>query len=319
MKSILSLAIVLASTAAFAQTSSTTTSTTPAANTPSASATKAPASPTAVVGTSTASSEVKPVEAKKWSVALVSQASATNEAVQRIGESPVSTINYVGAGYKVTPDTKLGVRQYVAYNHTPGESNKGSLSWAAVTAGTKVSGLLGSEAIAPMFWYYVPTASTLKNILNTDETVAHNGILRMDAEIAWNLNPKWTVSYYLNPRQSIIANNVSYTDRKGKKTDLESTTTLLHFGYLYYNVSDAIQPYASIGMDHRATTADMRSIKDHAMLAVGANFTMLEGKFILNPEISNIVPLKTDGVYASAPRWLQSEDLAYELTAAVSF
>lgn len=59
--------------------------------------------------------------------------------------------------------------------------------------------------------------------------------------------------------------------------------------------------------------------KDHALLGVGAVFNMAGGKFMLNPEIGNEVALKDGGEYAAAPRWLQSEDISYQLTGVVAF
>lgn len=276
----------------------------------------------AAAGTSTATTAATATEDKKWSASFVTQATASNDVVRLpLSEVPVDTINYVGAGYKISADTKLGFRQYFSYNIQPNQVAKGNAQWSVATLGTKFKGIAGSEGIAPLFWYYMPTREALKNVYNTNagEITDHYGILRMDAEIVWTLNPKWQISYYLNPRQSIVAKQAYSNVTTGKKSDIESTTTLIHYGYLYYNVTDTIQPYASVGMDSRMTTQNFRSVKDHALLAVGASFSMLGGKVILNPEIGNEVALKDDGQYASAPRWLQAEDITYQFTGAVTF
>lgn len=271
-------------------------------------------------GTSSTTAAAAAAPTKKWGATVVSQASASNDIVRLpVDQVTVDTINYIGASYKVTSDTKVGVRQYFKYDVVPGEVAKGVLQWPAVTVGTKVNGIAGSDAIAPLFWYYVPTESAIKNVFGTEAgAISHNGILRMDAEIVWTLNPKWQLSYYFIPRQSLV-NKQSYQDLAGKTKNIEAQTTLIQYGYAYYNLSDATQFYGFAGMDSRMTTADTRSIKDHALLGVGAVWTLLGGKVIINPEIGNEVALKDNGEYASAPRWLQSEDIGYTLTGVLSF
>jgi len=319
----------------------------------------------AAAGTSTATASATAAPAKKWSASIVSQAVAGNDIVRKpVKDVPVETINYVGAGYKVTPDTKVGFRQYIGYNITPNEVAKGNAQWTVLTVGTKFKGVAGSDDIAPLFWYYAPTTTALKNVYGTEsgEIKDHNGNLRMDAEIVWTLTPKWQVSYYFNPRQSMVKKQNYFTtanlDQRASSSEhiatlnkekadpattperqaeidsevasaqgeidgaistIEATTTLIHYGYVYYNYSDSTQYYGFAGMDSRATTNNMRSFKDHALLGVGASWTVLSGKLIINPEIGNEVPLKTNGEYVSAPRWLQSEDMSYTLTAALQF
>lgn len=303
-------------TQAVAATTTANTQTVASADAQAQTANMAQAPATAAGTTTAVTAEVAPT--KKWSASFVSQANMTNNSiVHTFNEDKVEIINYLGAGYSVTKDTKVGFRQYFNYDLVPEKASKAVSSWTVATVGTKFNGVAGSDAIAPLFWYYLPTQDALKNVYNTNDTLNHGGILRMDAEIAWTLNPKWTVSYYLNPRQS-LANKQDYTDRDGKTKSIESTTTLIHYGYLYYNVNDAIQPYAYIGMDSRMTTRNMTSIKDHAITAIGSSFTMFGGKFILNPEIANEVALKDNGEYVSAPRWFQSEDMAYQLTAVIA-
>lgn len=317
MKTILSFAVAMASITALAQTNpaANTTTATPAAG----SSINTNAAPVTAIGTSTASVEQKPADDKKWSASLVLQGETNTEGAQRIGEQTITTLNYLGAGYKVTKDTKIGVRQYFGYGIGRDSNGEIDTQWTVATVGTKFAGMLGSDEIAPLFWYYLPTQTALENVYSKTTAVEHNGILRMDAEVVWTLNPKWSVSYYFNPRQSIVPEKQVFLSNAGKAAYVESTTTLIHYGVLYYNVNDAIQPYTYVGMDNRMSTDTLTSMKDHALLAIGANFTMLGGKFILNPEIYNEVALKDEGQYAEAPKWLQSEDINYQLTAVVAF
>ncbi len=324
MKKILSIAIVLASTAVFAQSSSTTAAATAAeakgeSTTPDSSI-KSTGSPETTIGTSTASVKNEPVPKSKFSASIVSQGEYAGEQIQRVGETTISLINFAGVGYEIAKDTKLGVRQYFAFDIGRESSGYAETQFSILTLGTKFAGIAGSEPIAPLFWYYLPTKTAIENVYSKVTPLEHNGIIRADAEIAWTLNPKWQVSYYLNPRQSIVPKAQAYVDNAtGKTKIMESTTTLIHYGYLYYNVNDAIQPYGYVGMDNRMRTSDQTSIRDHALLAIGANFTTLGGKLILNPEIYNKVVLKEDGKYAEAPRWLQNDDLTYQMTAALLF
>ncbi len=272
------------------------------------------ATTTAPAGTSTATVTV-PAESKPWFAAIVMQASASNEDLKNVGAAEIETINFIGAGYKISATNKIGVRQYFSYKTTPNNANRVEQEVTAITFGTKTAGILGSDEIAPLFWYYMPT-SQLTKALNTEEKINHDGTLRLDAEIAWTLNPKWTVSYYLNPRQSMVYKQ-SFINRKGETNTIEADTRLIHYGFVYYNVAETIQAYSSVGLDQRARTATLTSHSDNALLAVGANFVM--GKLTLNPEVANTVGLKKNGGTVSAPRWLQTEDLEYQLTAALSF
>ncbi|MBC7740799.1 MAG: hypothetical protein H7061_01285 [Bdellovibrionaceae bacterium] len=328
MKKILSIAIVLAAATGFAQTSTTATSSGASdANTNSstnestqpASTTKATASPVTTIGTSTASAEQKPAETKNWSVSLTLQGEANNEQIQRIGEQTIGTVNNIGAGYKVTKDTKIGFRQY--FNYAVGRESKGEIvsSFPVLTVGTKVAGIAGSDPIAPLFWYYIPTQEAKQNQISKVTPLDHNGILRMDAEVVWTVNPKVSLSYYFNPRQSLVPVAQNYIDNSGKPQVLESTTRLIHYVVAYYNVNDAIQPYIYTGMENGAQTETLTSKREHALTAVGVNFTMFGGKLIINPEIYDTTILKEKGEYAAAPRWLQTENLAYQLTTAMSF
>ncbi len=290
MKKMVLVTIALASASAFAQTATSTATTTSTIAPTATSGTATPASPVTQVGTSTASAEQKPADDKRWSGSFSTVTYITHEQLQRVGEQTLDTINAVGAGYKITKDTKLGVRQYFGYKVGRDSDGQATAQWLAATVGTKVNGILGSDAIAPTFWYYVPTDYALKNIYTKERVIAHNGVLRMDAEIAWTLSPKVTVSYYLNPRQSLVSNgSQSYTDNSGKPASVESTTTLYHFAYAYYNVSDSIQPYV-FGAEHNRYAHVTGNMPFNNVLAgVGVNISALGGKVTVNPEIYNDV------------------------------
>jgi len=272
--------------------------------------------------TSTATVATTAAPAKKWGVSLVSELSLDNtngEGIRNISEATINTISYVGASYKVTDKSKVGLRQYFNYDHNPkvdssvDDVKKG---FAAATFSTKTAGLLKSEEIAPMFWFYMPDNTTEKNVYGADLNDFY-GQLRMDAEIAWTLNPKWSVSYYLNPRQSLGAKQ-SFVRTDGKSGSFQATSRLIHYGFVYYNLNDNVQFYADAGMDHRMATETLTSTADDALTGIGASISLFGGKLVINPEVSNTVPLKQNGNYVAAPRWMQSEDISYSLTTAIS-
>jgi len=272
--------------------------------------------------TSTTTAAPAAAPTKKWGVSLVTELDLDNtngEGVKNISEATINTINYVGASYKVTDNTKVGLRQYFTYDHNPkvnssiDDVKKG---FAAATVATKTAGILKSDEIAPMFWYYIPDATSEKNTYGADLKDFY-GQLRMDAEIGWTLNPKWSVSYYINPRQTLGAKQ-SFEKADGTAGSFQATSRLIHYGFVYYTLNDNVQFYADVGMDHKMATESLTSTSDDALSAIGANFTFFGGKLIINPEISNTVHLKQAGQYVSGPRWMQSEDISYALVTAIS-
>ena len=271
--------------------------------------------------TTTAVSAVNAAPTKKWSVGLVSELSTDAEGVGNISKNGVSTTNSASFGYKLNPDLKLSLSQYFNYDASPQAKDKAvKQSFTVLKAATaKIKGIFGSDEIAPLFWVYLPTKAAIKNNYKAD--VDMNAILRMDAEIVWTLaNPKFQIGYYINPRQSFIP--TQYFEAGGdlaKATTFESTTTLIHWLSLYYNVNDNIQPYIYGGMDNRMATERFTSTKDHVLAGVGTNFTFIGGKLVLIPEVAADIDLKTNGKYANAPKWFSPEDLGYTLTASISY
>lgn len=271
----------------------------------------APATQAATVTTTVAPA----APAKKWSVTLLNESSISNDGAKVVKDAEIKTINYVGAGYKITDTEKVGLRQYFSYKYDPKseksfESSDIKQDFTVVTLSTKTKGLLGSEDIAPMFWYYLPTSQA--EVANfKKEMDDFYGILRMDAEIAWTLNPTWSVSYYLNPRQTLGAKN--------EETGFQATSRLVHYGYVYFNANDTTQFYGYAGFDHRMASETLTSTSDTYLSGVGASFSFLGGKLFLNPEIATFVPLKTKGVTASNVNLYDQNDYSYVLTTALSF
>lgn len=291
--------------------------------------------------TSTTTAATAAAPTKKWGVSIGDVAEFSSQvdgesAIRDIGNSQVKNSFYLGASYKVTEKSAVGVRQYFNHTHTPGQDSSVDgikQDWTALTFSTSTKGILGSDDIAPFFRYYLPNDVVEKATYKKDLENFY-GILRLDAVVAWTLNPKWTVSYVFSPRQSLGAkqdtnleeakdeNGNPMTNEMGQKLYKQyyfaPTTKLVHYGAVAYNVNDNIQPYFTAGMTHAVETGIVKSQLDNADLALGAYFMFFGGKLLINPEIGNTVELKKEGKTAAAPRWLQSQDISYSLTSVIS-
>lgn len=291
----------------------------PATNT-TAQAVVAPAAADAAA-TSTAVAPATQAPAKKWGVTLMNEIDASYATGKDLENGTLETINYLGASYKITGTEKVGLRQYYTYDYVqhPGkdfESSDIKQSFTVATISTKTKGILGSDDIAPMFWYYMPGHTAEINNFGADLD-GFAGILRADAEIAWTLSPKWSVSYYMNPRQTLGAKE-TFTKEDGKEGSFEATSRLNHYGYVYYNVSDATQLYANIGFEHRMTTSNLTSTSDSYLSAAGASFSFFGGKLNLNPEVSITTPLKAGGQAAKSQKLYNKENIYYAFVTAIS-
>lgn len=291
----------------------------PAANT-TAQAQVAPA-PAAAAAISTAVAPAAQAPAKKWGVTLLNESSVDYAGGKDIGRSTISTTNYIGASYKITATEKLGLRQYYTYDHDQTseknfESSDIKQSFTVATLGTKTKGILGSDDIAPVFWYYMPGHTAEINNFGHDMDDFY-GILRADVEIAWTLNPKWTVSYYLNPRQTLGA-KTEFTKENGKPGSFEASSRLIHYGYVYYNQTDATQFYGYAGFDHKMTTATMTSTSDTYLSGVGIYSTFFGGKLALNPEVAVATPTKSAGVATAEQELYKKENISYVLATVIS-
>ena len=284
----------------------------PAATAPTAAATTV--APATAAATSTAAVPAAAAPAKKWGVTLLNEIDASYAQGKDLSNKGVDTINYVGASYKITGTEKVGLRQYYTYSYNPKdekdfETSDIKQSFTVATISTKTKGILGSDDISPMFWYYMPTHDAEVNNFGKDmDNFA--GILRMDAEINWTLNPKWSVSYYLNPRQTLGA--------KDEEAKFEATSRLIHYANLYYNVSDETQVYANAGFDHKMATRSQTSTSDYYLSAVGVSTSFFGGKLSLNPEVSVATPLKTKGAAAKSQDLYNKENIAYAFVTAIA-
>lgn len=244
--------------------------------------------------------------------------------------------NIAGVSYKLSKNEKVALKQYWHQGvgpKTTAADNK--MTWAVLQYSTKIKGIFGSDEIAPLFWYYIPTAQNrdLENGLPNGR-LDSNGIFRADIEVPWTLTPKWTVSYYFNPRQSLIPGKQGVYEDGNLAAVKETTTTLLHYGFAYYNVNDVIQPYAALGFRHEFLTVDgFENTKNFAHPVVGCNFTFNKNIVLsteINQDPSPGVPLTSTKYSETSPGqfsrttqsestgWLDSHNFNYEVILAIS-
>lgn len=320
MKLTITLGLLVLAIGAQAQQSTTstkkakTTTKTAALNATATTAVAPAAAPAAGASTATLPAAAP---AKKWGVTLVNENSVDNGQIKTTDEMVIGSVNYAGVSYKTSNTNKVGLRQYMNYEFDSKNTTNTKQSFTVATFSTKTKGLLGSDDVAPQLWYYIPNATA--EATNYGKDLEHfYGQLRLDAEIQWTLNPKWAVSYYLNPRQSFGAKESFINENTGAAGSFEATTRLIHYANLYYTVNDNIQTYVNAGVDHRMSSERETSTSDTYISAIGAGFTFFGGKLAFYPEISAATNLKSGGAYTDAPKFYRKEQLSYTLATVIA-
>ena len=247
----------------------------------------------------------------------------------------MNSVNYLSLGYKLDEVNTIGMRSYFGLNMGPDAANRNQITddLEALTFSRKVDGIFGSEKFSPTFFVFLPTSEALRSIRS-------NGILRADAEITWNLNPRWATIVYVSARQSFVPRpeikkeapaddsasqaSVGTPASEGPAKDIavpaasQSLTSLIYTAALAYNVNDSIQPYALMGFRHRGLTAEgMKSVQDTALPEVGVNLG-INKHFNAAIAISQEVALKEEGVIVNDRKWLAADELTYNFIMAIS-
>ncbi|HEY8270904.1 MAG TPA: hypothetical protein VIG33_08440 [Pseudobdellovibrionaceae bacterium] len=254
--------------------------------------------------------EAETAAKSKWSFNALAQAEIASSEMHYSNstDKTVDFTNAVGLGYKFNKENSIGFKQYFDVKHDgQKKTNKADLSYPVLTYGHTFQGVAKSDPVSALFWYYVPVTAT-------DYKVQNNGLLRMDAEVNWTLSPKWSLSYYLNPRQSLIPTETTLDDNP-----VFAKTTLIHFGTLYYNVNDTISYYLNVGFRHDWKTASLDLVKEQYLTNLGASFSFFGGKLNLNPEIDYAVVLPRSGQSLEVASTYAEANLSYLLTTAVVF
>lgn len=303
MKMITLVSLLAASTMAFAQTDDTT-------NTATLDTGAAAVSETQIT-------QEKPAS-KKWKAAVSSDAWLNRQASEDMNTASIDSENYVMGAYQITDSTFVGVRQYFDYTYNPDVNNNTETSYTALSLMPRFGGIFGSKDITPNFMVFLPTQAGAEHFERaygvTDLTF--NGYLRADAEIAFDVSPMITLSYYASARQFLFPTQ-DFTQADGSITRVENLSRYIHLAFMYVNVSDNITPYINAGFDHRAVTDGLTSVKDEAVVSAGVSFNV--GPLNITPEINNRTALKDNRQAISNAQLFEAKDMYYELYTTLSF
>lgn len=286
--------------------------------------------------TSTTTAPAQDSIASRIKGSLVLWPTWNRDVLSNVSTAQMASVNYLSVGFKIDEKSTLGMRSYFGLNMGPEVANRNQITddIEAITFSQEVDGIFGSEKFSPMFFAFLPTNEALRSIRS-------NGILRADAEITWNLNPRWATVVYVSGRQSFvprpeITKEVASTDSSAAQASIgtpalagegkdvavlaakQSLSSLVYAASLAYNVNDKVQPYAQLGFRHRGLTAEgMKSVEDTAMPEVGVNLGInkhLNMALAVNQEVA----LKQEGVIVNERNWLAADQLTYNLVMAIS-
>lgn len=257
--------------------------------------------------------EAQATAGKSWSVSVMNQTSVGASALNysNNNDKDFETANYVGAAYKLNPNNRIGFRQYFSTKHAGGKDTTTMNDPVVTYTRSGMKGFLKSDPLAATFWYYIPTSDAAKK-------VDSNGRVRMDMSIDWTLNPKWSVSYYLNPRQSFIPAGF-VVNSKGEAVPKFSATTLIHYGSVAYNVNDNMQAYSYAGYMHVWKTSSATLNSEATIAGLGASFSLFGGKLNLNPEIYVESAKVENFASVAAEEMFQEKNVSYVMTSSMSF
>jgi len=200
---------------------------------------------------------------------------AADDFRDRNSRAALSTTNSFGMTYKTSPDAKIGIRQYFTYINDVDKGNKFDMASTVLTYSKKFAGFWGSDEVAPVIWYYLPT--TEKAIQDRS-----NGKLRASAFISWTIDPKWSFTYYLDPRQSFLPTSVG---ADGK--EIFSHSTWIHSGSFSYNFSDTFSIYQGVGTSEDFRSSSFTLLDESLDISTGMYITL--GKVLLIPDITNSI------------------------------
>lgn len=275
-----------------------------------------PGSPASGSSTLTTQQAVKK-PSKTFSATLLSEmgvpaADANNP---EMADKNFASLNYLALGYKISEIDKIALRQYFTANHVVAKDKPSKdefvMGDTVATWSHKAGKILASEQISPLFYYYAPTSEA-------SQAIKSAGTLRMDMNIEYLFTPKWSVSYFLSPRQSIVPDSTTIAD--GKPKNNFAKTSYIHYGALTHNFSDDVSAYGYAGFIHRWQTSSFSLDEEAPIGGIGASFSTFGGVLVLNPELYFEMPTVKNGLNTAAGGPAISEEyLTYQLVASVTF
>lgn len=236
MKGLITGILLIAGSTALAQSQSTTTATTaaPAAQTSSTSA--------------VAAEKPKKVFGVSFLTELTTDYAQQNDNGRN---AKVVSANILQGIYNYSDTVSFRLAHQFEYNYVPVEGDRANSDadrtnpnlspegYAMLDpylgANVKYKSIMGSDDFSMLHRVYVPVVGT--NWSGSNENDHRMGVYRLSSELPFTLNPKWTVSYSIDPRLSFYQHT--------SKLDFR------HYGNVYYNVNDKVQPFFSAGAFHR--------------------------------------------------------------------
>lgn len=202
--------------------------------------------------TTTTVDAVKPAAKAKLTGAFVSIMNLdSGESTKKGSDAPLSTVNSVSATYALSDKESVQFAYNFEVNSVPLKADRATTNAqrSSPAMGTvdgvatldpyvayikKFDSILGSDAASFGFRLVLPMNEYNRQGIN--EGNQKKGTIRVVGEVPYTLTPKWTVSYSIDPR-------MAFRERG-------NTLSYRHFGNVYYNVSDKVQPYAQMGAYH---------------------------------------------------------------------
>lgn len=292
--------------------------TTPAAQPAPSTAVKAPVAPVAAAPVAPATQTVTaseaqvtaPVAAKNWDVNLGLDASTGVQDQKENGsDASITSGNALRLRYKIASNQKVGVAQGFALNKIAAKNenrNEQATSDGYTAADVQLrhdlSGLklAGSNDFALTSRFYLPTSEYSR-------AAKSNGRIRFNAEVPYTLTSLLELG-------AGVDSNIRMSAAKSETAfDIDPSVTL------YFNVSDAVQPFVSGDVMYKfQDIAQGRNTKQEATLEAGVNLTLAKGVIVIpsmltSKEISNQIHLGEEA------RLFSHESSAYRLQTSISF
>jgi len=290
--------------------------TTPAATAKPAptTAVKAPAAPVAATPVAPATQTVTaseaqataPAAAKNWDVNLGLDASTGVQDQRENGsEASITSGNALRLRYKIAPNQKVGVAQGFALNKIAAKNeNKSKILLTNGLAGADVqlrhdlSGLklAGSNDFALTSRFYLPTSEYSR-------AAKSNGRIRFNTEVPYTLTSLMELGVGADTNIRMFASNSQ------SQLDVNPSVTL------YFNVSDAVQPFVSGDVNYTfEDVAQGRNTSQGSTIEAGANLTLAKGVIVIPSMLTEKEILK-----AGDDRLFSHETSKYRLQTSISF
>ncbi|MFN7906073.1 MAG: hypothetical protein ACK5P5_12905 [Pseudobdellovibrionaceae bacterium] len=272
-----------------------------------------------------------------------------------LGAGRLETLNAITGTFKIDDRQKVSLRQYFEWNRDEVETGKANqtqkkanafrkantsdnninMSWLTARYHRTFSGILGSEKTETLFWWYLPTGQ------DPVQRGSNGSILRIDYAPTWTITPKWSFTYYVNPRLTLVDRDNYGIGYNGQQVHLGTTFRMVQGPILNYAINDkhgvSVAPYIDQAFDYNdgmrlarkkkfKTTSPVDIVPEAGLarnrydLNVSYEFTQKlsdRSTLVINPYVSKLVNMD-DQLVVQDTRWAQNDDLTYNLLVSIS-